>query len=313
MPRTSQYIKGMGYVLIAAILWGTTGTAATFAPEVGPLAIGAVAMGIGGLLQTLIAAKKIKEDWKQIKSCQFFWVIGALAVAIYPLSFYASMHFAGVTIGTAISIGSAPLFSALIEFKFDKQPLSRQWAVGAALGITGMILLSITESHSSHTSAGGHTIVGIILGLVAGITYALYSWSARKMMQKGITAKSAMGVIFGVGGILLMPVLLITGAPLLNSWLNAGVGIYMALIPMFIGYICYGAGLAVIKASTATTITLVEPVIAALLAVTLVGEQLQVLGWIGIALIIFCLVIITLPIKIFYRRKMPVINKQEYE
>lgn len=313
MPRTSQYIKGMGYVLIAAILWGTTGTAATFAPEVGPLAIGAVAMGFGGLLQTLIAAKKIKKDWQKIKSSRFFLIIGGLSVAIYPLSFYASMHLAGVTIGTAISIGSAPLFSALIEFKFDKQPLSRQWAVGAALGIIGMLLLSIAESRPSHPSNGGHSLVGIILGLIAGITYALYSWSARKMMQKGIAAKSAMGGIFGLGGILLMPILLATGAPLLNSWLNASVGIYMALVPMFIGYICYGAGLAIIKASTATTITLVEPVIAALLAVTLVGEQLLVLGWVGIGLIIFCLMIITLPVKIFYGKRIPVINKQRYE
>jgi len=38
-------------VLAASVLWGTTGTAATFAPAVGPLAIGAAAMGLGGLLQ----------------------------------------------------------------------------------------------------------------------------------------------------------------------------------------------------------------------------------------------------------------------
>ena len=30
-------------VLAASVLWGTTGTAATFAPAVGPLAIGATA------------------------------------------------------------------------------------------------------------------------------------------------------------------------------------------------------------------------------------------------------------------------------
>ena len=38
-------------VVAASVLWGTTGTAATFAPGVSPLAIGAVAMGAGGLLQ----------------------------------------------------------------------------------------------------------------------------------------------------------------------------------------------------------------------------------------------------------------------
>jgi len=43
-------LTGMAGVFIAATLWGTTGTAATFAPDLSPLAIGAMAMGGGGLL-----------------------------------------------------------------------------------------------------------------------------------------------------------------------------------------------------------------------------------------------------------------------
>lgn len=301
MHSNSPCLIGMAGVFVAAILWGTTGTAATFAPELGPLAIGAVAMGVGGLLQALIAIKKIKDDWKTIGANWPYLVIGGLAVVIYPLAFYASMHLAGVAVGTVISIGSAPLFSAIIELKFDKQPLSRQWGIGALVGIIGMVLLSIAESTSNHQSGGEYVLTGNLLGLLAGITYALYSWSARKMMQQGVSSKAAMGVTFGIGGVLLMPILFMTGAPLLDSWINAGVGIYMALIPMFIGYVCYGIGLARIKASIATTITLIEPVIAALLAVTLIGEKLLVMGWIGIGLIILCLIIITLPASYFYK------------
>jgi len=43
-------------VLAASVLWGTTGTADTFAPAVGPLAIGAAAMGLGALVQAVTAA-----------------------------------------------------------------------------------------------------------------------------------------------------------------------------------------------------------------------------------------------------------------
>lgn len=42
-------------MLVTAALWGTTGTAAALAPSVAPWAIGAAAMGVGGLLQSLIA------------------------------------------------------------------------------------------------------------------------------------------------------------------------------------------------------------------------------------------------------------------
>ena len=47
----SPMLSGIVFVLVAALLWGTTGTAAAMAPGVGPLAIGAAAMGVGGLLQ----------------------------------------------------------------------------------------------------------------------------------------------------------------------------------------------------------------------------------------------------------------------
>jgi len=90
-------------------------------------------------------------------------------------------------------------------------------------------------------------------------------------------------------------VLLVTGAPFLASWPNFAVGAYMALVPMFIGYVCFGLGLARVRASLATTITLIEPVVAALLAIIVVGETLSALGWLGIALIIASLMVITLP------------------
>ncbi|MBU9828599.1 EamA family transporter [Rahnella sp. FC061912-K] len=291
-------MSGMGGVLIAALLWGTTGTAATFAPGVSAVAIGAVAMGVGGMLQALIALRGIARHRATLRHHWRMLLTGALAVAVYPLAFYASMHLAGVTVGTVISIGSAPLLSALIEYGLDGQRLTRRWMTGAAAGVAGMVLLCLAESaHSSSTAQQSEVITGIALGLLAGLTYALYSWAARHLMQRGIPSRTAMGATFGFGGIMLMPVLFATGAPLLASWNNAAVGIYMALVPMFIGYLCYGYGLARIPASMATTITLLEPAVAAVLAVVIVGERLPALGWVGIGLIVACLLWITVPVK----------------
>ncbi|WP_017349215.1 DMT family transporter [Pantoea sp. A4] len=302
MSRSNgQQALGMSGVLIAALLWGTTGTAATFAPALSPLAIGAVAMGTGGILQALVAWSAIIRQRRQIWQQRRYLLMGAVAVAIYPLSFYASMHLAGVAVGTVISIGSAPLLSALLEFWLEGHRLSRRWMWGSAVGVTGMGLLTFAESHGSQ-AVNTHALVGILLGLVAGLTYAFYSWSARQMMQQGTSGRAAMGATFGIGGLLLMPVLLLTGAPLLHAWVNAAVGIYMALVPMFIGYLCYGMGLARIRASTATTITLLEPVVAAILAVVWVGETLPLMGWGGIVLIVGCLVIITVPASLLTRR-----------
>jgi DME family drug/metabolite transporter len=67
---------------------------------------------------------------------------------------------------------------------------------------------------------------------------------------------------------------------------------YMALIPMFLGYLMFGFGLARVPASTATTLTLAEPAVAAVLAVLVVGETLGAVGWIGLGIIASVLVIL---------------------
>ena len=317
---------GALFVVAASVLWGTTGTAATFAPSVSPLAIGAVAMGIGGLLQAALAARLIRLQWRGIRQRWRLVLPAAAAVAVYPLAFYSSMHLSGVAVGTVVSIGSAPVAAALIERFADHKPLTGRWTVGAVLGIGGAALLSFAghslagpssagPSSAGPSSAGpitaGHGAVadggtsaaesatqwastaGIALGLVAGGTYALYSWGAHRLIAGGVTSRAAMGSVFGLGGLLLMPVLALTGAPLLASWTNASVGAYMAVVPMFAGYLLFGWGLARIRASTATGISLLETVVAAALAVLVVGERLPALGWLGAAVVLGSLFILS--------------------
>ena len=115
-----------------------------------------------------------------------------------------------------------------------------------------------------------------------------------------------MGAVFGAGGALLIPVLLFTGAPLVASVGAFSVAAYLALVPMFLGYLLFGFGLTRVSPSTATTITLSEPAVAAVLAVVVVGERLAPLGWIGLAVLGVALAVLalgprTLPAPVFSR------------
>lgn len=287
----SSRMQGIVAVLIASLLWGTTGTAATFASQVGPLAIGAAALGIGGLLQALIALPALRRARLHLKTHLGYVITGGLAVWSYPLAFYSSMHLAGVAVGTVVSLASAPLASGILEWLIDRKALGGWWYVAAALGIVGSALLIV--STEQETVANDATVLaGTLLGLIAGAAYATYSWVVQGLMREGVGRAAAMGSVFGFGGALLLPVLLVTGAPLLATPEAFSVGLYMALVPMFLGYVAFGCGLANIQASSATTLTLTEPAVATVLAVVVVGEQLTVLGWVGLAMFALVLVII---------------------
>ena len=282
---------GLLAITITSLLWGTTGTAATFAPDVGPLAIGAAALGVGGLLQAVVGARALRGARTQLRHRRGLVVVGALAVAVYPLAFYSSMHTAGVAVGSVVSLASAPLASGVLERVVDRRPLSRWWVLAALLGVLGSVLLCLSGLDDAARPAG-ETVLGVLLGLVAGAAYAVYSWVAHRLMDEGVPRAAAMGAVFGGGGLLLMPVLAVTGAPLLATPQDLAVGVYMALVPMFLGYLLFGYGLTTVSASTATTVTLTEPAVAAVLAVLVVGERLTVVGWVGLGVIAVVLVVL---------------------
>jgi drug/metabolite transporter, DME family len=207
------------------------------------------------------------------------------------------MRLAGVAVGTVVSIGSAPLASALAERVIDRRRLTARWMAGAGVGLAGIVLLCLAEATRPRPghAAAWPTMLGVGLGLAAGATYAIYSWAAHRLIGRGVAPRAAMGAVFGLGGLLLLPVLLATGAPLAATWPNAAVGAYMALVPMFTGYLLFGRALAHVPASTATTLSLLEPAVATVLAVTVVGERLPAVGWAGLTLIAGCLAILTAP------------------
>lgn len=287
--QLAPHQHGSLFILLASILWGTTGAAATLVPEVSPLAVGAFSMGIGGLIQAFLASTALKRDASLLKHHRKEVLIGALALMVYPMAFYTSMRMAGVATGTVVSIASAPLFTLLFECLFStKRNLNNRKWVSLGLGVVGIVLLVNAESTHGHAELQ-FKLWGILLGLVAGLSYATYSLMAKELINKGVQSQAAMGAIFGLGACLLLPTLLASGDNLFVSQTNTLVLIYMAVIPMGVGYIMFGVGLRHINASTANILTLFEPVVAAVIAVLILEEYIPPIGWFGIALIMVCL------------------------
>ncbi|EPI4819133.1 MULTISPECIES: DMT family transporter [Vibrio] len=286
----TDYQLGTLSILFASTLWGTTGTAASLAPDVSALAIGAFSMGIGGFMQACLSAKSLKRDFRKVVHKKKTLLVSIIALATYPLAFYSSMRFAGVAIGTVVSISTAPFFSALLECLFSRnQTITKRWMMSFAIGVIGITLLLASESSANSLFDHDMKHWGVLLGLLAGLTYAIYSWGVKTMIDHGIESQTAMGSVFGIGGVLLLPTLFITGDNLFASSTNTTVMLYMALIPMGLGYVAFGFGLRFVTASGASILTLFEPVIAAALAVAIVGEEISFIGWVGITLTLVCL------------------------
>jgi DME family drug/metabolite transporter len=148
---------------------------------------------------------------------------------------------------------------------------------------------------SRHSSAANSAVLGVALGLAAGGSYAGYSWAMRGLMDDGSSRGASAAAVLGLGGILLMPVFVVTGDSVVASYSGLAVIAYLAVLPMFLGYVFFSYGLAHVGATSATTITLLEPAAAAVLSVVILHEDVGGPGWAGIALIGLALVVLTLP------------------
>src|SRR5438309_2070702 len=68
-------------------------------------------------------------------------------------------------------------------------------------------------------------LLGIVLAAFGGLTYAVYSMIGGRLIAHGHSSNAVMGMMFGIAGLLVLPVVLCAD----TSWLHTGRGIAVAL------------------------------------------------------------------------------------
>jgi DME family drug/metabolite transporter len=208
-----------------------------------------------------------------------------------------------VALGTIITIGSSPLFAGLLDGLIGRQRPTRRWLLSAAITVAGGVLLVTSRDHGADQSPRDPALAawGVIVGLLAGLTYAAYTWAAARLMAPadsrglGLGRRGVIAAIMAVSTVPLLGVLVVTGSSSLGEASVWPVLLFLALVPTALGHGLFGRGLGSMSASTATVLTLFEPVVATVLAVLVVGEVLSAPGWLGLAAILLGLVILSLP------------------
>lgn len=292
MTQVAAALSDKLAVLTAATVWGTTGTAATFAPAgSSALAIGAAAMGFGGLL-LLVANPAPSIALLREQRVRRWLAFGGAAVAVYALSFYSAMATAGIALGVTLAIGSGPVFAVLYERRAYRVRVPRSALRGAALAISGAMLLGWSQLDVAGREAVS-VLAGSLLGLLAGACWATYSMVSARLIQSGRQSRAVISAIFGLAAIPLVPVALLSGETLFSNGTGLVVVAYLVAVPMFCGYVLFARGLRSASAGLATTLSVIEVAVAALAAAAIAGQRLPPAGWLGVFLVAVGLVGLT--------------------
>ena len=267
MPRS------LWLVVLAAALWGTTGTAAFWmGTEVSPWAIGAATMGFGGVILGLSGGEKTLAVLKD-RPGRLWVALGALGVVVYPLSFYWGMSLAGIAIGNVIALGLGPITVAILEWTLDHSKPSVVWWVSSGIAVLGIIVMSTAEVELGE-GRPGNVPLGVALATVAGLAYGLFTYAFGRLIGRGHHPRGVIGAVFGAGSPVLLAVVVFGGVGLWTSAVNVSLVAYLVVGPMVIAYVAFSRALVTLRSSTVATVALLEPVVAALLAVVVIGEKL---------------------------------------
>ena len=278
-------------VCLAGTVWGTIGPAVQLVHERSPLspptisAYRAVA-AVATLIMAALATGRHHACWSLARA---HWrrvvVVGSLT-ATYQLLFFVAVVAAGVSVTTVVSLGFAPVLLLVVTSAQRRRLPSFGRVLTVTTAVLGLLLVSV----SGVADDASHPALGVAAALASGAAYALSADLAPPLSQlhDGLTVTT---LTMSVAAALLVPVGLVLAHVRGEAMTTTDAGswlllVYLGVVTMAVAYVLLFTGLRTTPSGAAVVATLLEPVTAVLIAVSLLGERLTPAVAVGSLLIV---------------------------
>ena len=272
-------------VFVSAVLWGTYGSFVTVisAGGMGRNIMQAFRFGMTALTVCVIMLVRDRSMFRVRKEDRILFLLNGFASILFFTTCY-TMAIQETKIATAAALlYTAPAIVLVLSAILFREKVNGKKVVCILLSILGCAFVSGIAG-----GASGLTVRGLLLGLGAGLGYALYSIFSRYILDRGYSIYTN---IFYTFGIATMSYLIWSAADgtLTQPAEYPGTAFLAVLCGLFTGaaaYILYTWGLKGLESSRAAQIATIEPVTAALLGMILFHQTLSVPELFGVALVV---------------------------
>jgi DME family drug/metabolite transporter len=260
--------QGLFLIAAAATAWGVGGFVAAIlynTSGLGPIAVSFWRFASGALLLAALRPLVAGGGWR-VHPAQVL-VTGA-GFAVYQTAYYAAIQLTGLAIGTVVTLGAGPVLIAVGARVFLGERLGVRGGLTVAASVAGLVLLT-------WQSSDGGSVAGVAVALLSATGYAGVTLLRRGTHGDGDAFDSVFGG-FAVGALCVLPLAAGQGLVPATAGLGQTLGLlaFLGIVPTALAYAAFFAGLTVVRATTASVVALVEPLAAAILAVTVLGERL---------------------------------------
>lgn len=214
-------------------------------------------------------------------------LLGGVLMFTYLVLLYLSIGLIPTAVALTLFF-TFPVFTAIFAWMwFGDRPSLLRWLIMAA--ILGGSTLTLPQDSLTVTSDTG---LGVVLGILSGVAYALYTVTAQKSFAKVHPIPftwMSFTVTCALSGLLLMV------WPLANwrlDWWALGLGSLLSAIATAMGHILNNLGIQKIGAITASMIGAMNPVLTTLLAWGLIQEALTPVQGVGVLVVTVSVVLL---------------------
>jgi drug/metabolite transporter (DMT)-like permease len=296
---------------VVYVLWGSTYLAnRLIIATVPPLFLGGVRFLLGGALLTLVVFAIAGRQAFRITRAQFGTT--ALSGLLLPAwgNGLVALGQQQVASGlAALLIASVPLYIVLLRTITGDRPRPATW-IGVGVGVVGLAILLLAGPSGGSGGVFGSAWWGPWLVLLAAVGWATGTFCTTRLpVPSNPFALAAVQML--IGGAVLLVISLSTGDRLdvaavapVAWWAWA----YMTVIVSLGAFSAYAYALATLPVSTVATYAYVNPVIAVLLGVLVVGERFSALQLVGGAIVLVAVLLVIAAERPSRRRAAEVVD-----
>jgi DME family drug/metabolite transporter len=286
----STVLAGFLFAIAAGIFWGTTGPLSTALYSEGSrltdVGFWRVLVAVIGFL--LFGALRPDLFRADRKALLYVLGIGGVLVAIFEVAFQYAI--AGVGVASAVALlYTAPVIVAIVARPLLGEALTTTRLVMAILVMIG-VAMTVNGSHVEGTldpAADRARSDGVIGGLLAAGSFAGTTLLARwSVPMYGSTRVLFLEL---VGGTLVLALFLPATGHLPQPPATAAGWLYVMALgagAVLAANFCFFAAVKRIDAAPTAVAASIEPVVGALLALALFGQQLTPAGWLGLFVVV---------------------------
>ncbi len=264
--------------LTLALAQIAVGAAAIFAryglSGAAPLAVAASRLAIAAVLLLALAAvyRAFPSGFLRSPKLTIFIAAG-IALAIHFASWIWSLQYVSVAVSTLL-VATTPIWTAAYDALIDRRSIGASGVAAFAGGAIGLVL--VLRNHASAPPIAGHAALGAALALLGALAIAAYFILIRSV-RAAFGTRAIVTQTYTVAALALVAAAAIAGQrpPALSDAAAWGGILAMALVSQLLGHTALNAALRWFSASAVAFSTLLEPVIAALLAFWLFRERLN--------------------------------------